>query len=791
MTLTDGVKKICNRLAPYGWRDLLLHHELDITARDLREELLRDLPNINREIEGFEDFAAEGRRGIEPGNPARSLLYHALASPNVIRGVNDRSIEKFPTLAEIEIVENYVYGIRPPSTQDLTAKAQKLAGSRQVNMAIAVFASEYRPGSETEHRKHADVCFSRTGISRVGTAEPLYDKRRRGFLPFKEDDKHAFRVLPTKYSAYIAVQLFGNPETFGPSGYDEDLDKNIQFWVPLHKLFNGTECIRNFDLKVTLIARHVNEKIKRIHQEVRRNSNLGTAIDDFNLDKPPFKFYDGIAEFSINPDFGSGVLIPVVHTSLIEVAKYRNKTLSFLVPALNSKIGLFKSSLMLVAIDPNEPRHVPEFVHIRHRLEDSGNIRDLNESLDIEGKLRDEISKGKYRAVNYKDFTGDGWIEALCPELATEFPRDPIPAYSLVTAPDFFPNVDQVEVYEWWQEKVPTRIRRSFWVFAAPDPLSNPVAISDVPNRIRLTPNLGLQREGAKFSSTDVAVTAIVSLPLIGLPRSSIQDRSLITMETMRHTYLPDGASGVFAPGWDVSYDKAGNVLHLASYGLGSPFAEDAKLCAALSTFWPAVAPDAGRTFWPPEPTVAPLTDEEIGLDNNPSWDGAIGPRIFRSDSNNIIEYFQNIYVDYVDNALQNKFSLSLTGQVDIHEYKSRMIAIWRTYEANEIVGSSSSTTDNRRRREWPVLSFRKVATAELQELKEAQTQTDQILHGIIYRVEIYQPGNKLPHPNDHRKILVEIQHRIVSFVGSSATVLVKHDDAPWRPVETRTFRES
>ena len=28
---------------------------------------------------------------------------------------------------------------------------------------------------------------------------------------------------------------------------------------------------------------------------------------------------------------------------------------------------------------------------------------------------------------------------------------------------------------------------------------------------------------------------------------------------------------------------------HLAAYGLGSPFPEDSKLCAALSSFWPAV----------------------------------------------------------------------------------------------------------------------------------------------------------------------------------------------------------
>jgi hypothetical protein len=63
-------------------------------------------------------------------------------------------------------------------------------------LGIVVFASEYRPAPETVHRKHADMCFSRTGVSRVGTAEPLYEPDRRGFLPFVSTDSHAFRALP-------------------------------------------------------------------------------------------------------------------------------------------------------------------------------------------------------------------------------------------------------------------------------------------------------------------------------------------------------------------------------------------------------------------------------------------------------------------------------------------------------------------------------------------------------------------------------------------------------------------
>jgi hypothetical protein len=71
----------------------------------------------------------------------------------------------------------------------------------------------------------------------------------------------------------------------------------------------------------------------------------------------------------------------------------------------------------------------------------------------------------------------------------------------------------------------------------------------------------------------------------------------------MRFSSLPDDCAGVFAPGWDVAADRLpgrNGAVHLAAYGLGSPFPEDAKLCAALSTFWPAVAPDVFRTFATP-----------------------------------------------------------------------------------------------------------------------------------------------------------------------------------------------
>ena len=86
MPLIDDLKIVCDRLAPLGWRDLLLKvtgNSLDIqqpTPSALRSALLAPLPGIDRTVPGFTDFASGGKHGITPFSPATSLLYHAFAA---------------------------------------------------------------------------------------------------------------------------------------------------------------------------------------------------------------------------------------------------------------------------------------------------------------------------------------------------------------------------------------------------------------------------------------------------------------------------------------------------------------------------------------------------------------------------------------------------------------------------------------------------------------------------------------------------------------------------------------
>lgn len=83
MGLVYKVKKDLKRLAAFGWDEWFAQHGLDITAKDLGSECQKLLPAIRRDLPGLGDFSVSGKRGIEPGKPALSLVYHALASPNV------------------------------------------------------------------------------------------------------------------------------------------------------------------------------------------------------------------------------------------------------------------------------------------------------------------------------------------------------------------------------------------------------------------------------------------------------------------------------------------------------------------------------------------------------------------------------------------------------------------------------------------------------------------------------------------------------------------------------------
>ncbi|MGG1151566.1 hypothetical protein [Bacillus wiedmannii] len=274
-------------------------------------------------------------------------------------------------------------------------------------------------------------------------------------------------------------------------------------------------------------------------------------------------------------------------------------------------------------------------------------------------------------------------------------------------------------------------------------------------------------------------MTAIVSLPYQTPPKLT----RLNLPETTRHSYLPDAASGTFAPGWDVSWNLTHNqegkkIEFLAAYGLGSPFPEDSKLCAALSTYWRAVAPDAARTYYPNSPTVSPLTDEEIGIVGNLPWDGINGPLIKQEGDKRFIVYPKMEYVDYVQIALDNKFSLTHTSKVGVSDYEARILTMAYVYKA---LGATRKERDK-----WIVLSFREVNHDD-DELQAALNNFGDLSFdsispkGTVYRYEMCLKSNgESLVSNDFNKNLIPIQEVVILFVNG-LNVLLKREKEDWK----------
>jgi hypothetical protein len=760
MALIDDVKAVCDDLAPHGWKELLETHGLDITvaANKLPAELDKPL-RVDRFMPGFEDFVDAGAsggisRGVEPGRPTFSLLYHALASPNVLHGPDGLKLRRFPTLKQIETVEDFVFA----AAKESLAKLRALATQNNVTLGVAVFSYEYRGAADTCHRRYADLVFSRTGVSRVGTAPPQYDGETRGFLPFDSSDAFAIRVLPARYAAFIAVKQKGDRANFCPMRFLDGTkgDASREFWLPVHKLFRGDECLTDVkQLSVALKSHHVNEKIGRIHRFLGNSSGLPAAA----LTKPPFVFSDGIAELSPAASDCNGFLVPVVHARLVEPASLDGKAVSFRVPA---QAGNFSSTVAIESGDGFQP--APEYVNARHVIQSELPDLNLNDEPLTTDQLIDRVTTKRERVRHFVDFSGDGAITVTISQpVKTMAGRNILAAYSLVAPPDFFPSTDQRELSEWGNSaQVPTALRKRIW-FTKPDVLSDQ----------RIAPNL--QLPGAPFTKTDLTATAIVSMFGTTSPfRSEPHD-----VDPLRHSHLPDDSAGVFAPGWDVGRDQFKGTEHLAAYSLGSPFPEDAKLCAALATFWPAAAPDGTRSMDPPESnasafTVSPLTDEEIGQIGSRPWDGVMGPTVVKEGSQEFVEYNSFAHVDYVDNALAGKFSMSVLGRIDSAEYKSRVLssAFVHAILERELGGPP---------RTWVVLSFRRLNPGDPDQ-REAEDAAGAMLLGQTYRFEMFRKNQPFDAPHAPRKRRMELRDRTIAFVDPfHLQLLLKPTAGRWR----------
>ncbi|MBI3863211.1 MAG: hypothetical protein HY290_15070 [Planctomycetia bacterium] len=783
MALIDPVKALCKKLnLNSGWKALLAKHGLDVGVANLAKAL-GDPLTIDRSLLGFGDFANDGVRAIEPGSPSRSLFFHAVACPNVLQDPNGVPLDLFPTPAELDAVENYIFGVQKLKLTDVIAK---FPGKP---FAVVVFACEYRPAPETTHRQHADMVFSRTGNARVGSRPARYVPEFRGFHPEVPAEPFGIAVSPARYAAYLAVQLLGSaPEVHRMGAADDGKDPTRKFWVPVHKLFPGAECLDGLNLVVNFKSSHLNEKIFRAQKLLGNNPP----------DAPPFRIRKGLAELSMVPDLGPGWIVPVVHPHLVEEAKdAAGKDVTFLVP--NDDSGSWATVDLWSIFNNGDAGPAPEYLHARTEVLPDGTRRDLNQfnapsaSFPQDLPVDERVRKGGYKALHYVDFTADGFVDAACSQVqgAGGVSAKSVPAYSIVAAPDFFPATGQRELVDWVNSNaVPDKVRFQVWGQDRPDTNPPRKGQPESLNNQRFPANL--QLPGSPFVETDRTITAIVGLPQPN-SHSPAADSDLLR----RYSHLPDDAAGVFAPGWEVSIDFLNNKPHLAAYGLGSPFPEDSKLCAALSSFWPAVAPDVTRTMDTADAnlsgTVIPMTDAEIGQTGGLPWDGVPGPVEVAVGGAAFAEYNSFVHADYVRNALADKFSLRLTSKVDFKAYTDRIFGMLCGYLALGVERTSAATNPAlsnlpKERDQWIVLSFKELAVGD-PELTRATLDTGVNPNGSHFRATIFRATNSnlkpIPFstPANFRKRQIPITGRIELILAPTdkTVFLKKPNELKWR----------
>ena len=655
-------KDLLQWMVDQGWSDYLIAAAgLDLEACLLTgdAELMRALPAARNG--DFSDFG--GVCAIQAGDPAMSLLYHALVSHDVRRG---SAPSAYPSLSQIDALENYIY-----------ARAPLLEAG---NLELAVFAYEYRHSAKTPHRQHADLVYARTGVARTGTHPAHWDPRSRSFVNRAEAAPlgGALAVTPARYALFLAKRvrrddLYG----IGRNSMDDKLD----FLLPVRKLYDG--CPHLHGHRLTFAESHRDEKLARLATrfvKLPSDSGLDPAQAPF-IRESASRASPGRSESlgrqgdelaRIGMMTGSALVTPSPR-ALVEEAWQGDRRLRFIVPPAKERhLGLTSnrrySTLKLVeqpldeAIDfilsdfvfgggryttgLRSPRNGPVFINIRHKVLADGSLQHIG---NTRGGLH-EVKCGGYEAAMFLDGLCDGCVEAELAEPADIAARaipdwlkkTPLAAYSIVAAPDFFPRFDPVDLND----------RNKAFLEGGPETASGG----------RLPANPNIRRPGRPDKSafppdllnkTPLTITAAVAAPpqagVAGKPRHGRLDGI---------NTLPDTVSYVFAPGWDVTYARSRGetpkgasqkVTHYATFGLGSPFPEDMKLCAAANGMWAGSSPDASRTFYPdlePIPvlgrpaTAVPLTDYELGYHGlSPAvkehevkplrgWDGEFGPFI-------------------------------------------------------------------------------------------------------------------------------------------------------------------
>jgi len=696
----DAVLELVRSLAARGWDAVLARHGLRLSEVGSIADLTRRL-TIDRDAPGFDDLHPAAQCALAPGRPVESVLYHALSHPGVVLGVEARD-EDYASLEELDLVENAIFALAAAEldTKDLVA---------------AVFSYQFRPSTRTPHGRHADLLFSRTGIARLGSQPAKWDAARRSFHVALEKDAE-LEVRPARYAVWLAKKV--KVGKLRLMGHAVESDKERTFLAPVHKLFAGTTCLPKRDLAIAWHEHHKNEKL------ARGAKALGVDEKKFDLTAAPFVRESGkdrIAEITTK---GASVIVgpppqrfvqlavqTARDTGKDEVVRFRvpkqawpvkaaNREFTTLHLLTNKLAALFDHLIYLLSKRElrRAGRKAPEFLNIRHRVNEKGEIEDLNA---IEKELDLVVKEGGYEAAMYEDPICDGCVTAVVDGLASEKEdaKPILPAFSVLAAVDYFPFVDQSVLVAKFDRR-PTRSATSADVFSH----GSPEALCEG----RLAANVYIVDPTTKKPAFDpddrTMVVVATTRPALGGLHPPLRQRNAEHLDDPV-SWLTDAAAGHFAPGWDVTFDRDGDVAWYHTYGLGSPFVEDLKLCSSGAGSWPAVAPDASRTYKRQEyPTAIPLLDDELGhhrdhprvrakeVPEARGWDGEHGPFFERHGDRLCVNFADIVRADYVTNALDKLIRTDRVSHLKTQDILDRVDALRLAIRKIDPEGSVTQT---------------------------------------------------------------------------------------------------
>ncbi len=663
----------------------------------LKTELIKKLDKTQlailrtKEGAGFDDFA--GSHLIKPGYPAFSLLYHALASPRV-RSTN---FTAYPALAQIDLLEDYIYALY--DFKQLKS-AYKINADKE--LVLAVFAYEYRPAFKTPHHQHADMAYSRTGIARVGNQPMNYDAINRCFInkPSAEAATKQVAVTPARYGLFLAKKVKSrNVDVLKMSvskpgdQYSDANDAAQWFLQPVRKLFNHDLLIG--ESNISFCENHRSEKIYKLFKSRR-------VVFADGMEPPILKSDYLIVQDTTIRNVGSGFLVISKEKPLIRQAKKGDQLLYFKVPkggnyntryfnALNTQevedvellMNLGTASRPLYqhnANGYNKPRNKPLFLNVTHVRSNDGYTQLQR---DTNGSFENKINAGNYDSPLFEDSICDGCVMVNTAGInftkLTGVNTACLPAFSIVTAPDFFPQVDCFDLLAY--DIAPGRsMQESSFYEGGTTSLAT----------LRMKPNPNI------LNSKDITYTAVLCSQHQPIPAITPQKLQSFTNPVADKGYfvsgfLPDVSSAIFAPGWDITYAGTLNDIYLSTEGLGSPFTEDMKLCAAMNGMWPVASPDAARTYQGGlevdyrNTTAVPLMDDEIGFHSRAprgdgfesfGWDGEQGPYLEKMNKKWKANFTDLGRADVVQNTLDGNLDMSKLRELDSKELITRMACL-------------------------------------------------------------------------------------------------------------------